>query len=130
MNKADLLLIFGILLIFTGCATKTHDSISGTWQPPSGKGDLLELIEDGTLISHMEFKPDLSKFEIPTDKAIIEYQDLEISGTWKFINNSDIVLTLEFSNETITVTNSIVQITDEMMVMNINGTNSIYTRVQ
>ena len=129
MNKANFLLISGILLIFTGCATNSHNSILGSWKSSSDEGGHLEFQEHGILISHMEPKPDLSKFNISSN-AIIISEGLEVPSTWEFINNSDIVLTFEFSNETLTVTNSIIQISDDKMVMSSTGKKSTYSRIK
>jgi len=130
MNKTNFIAIAGILLFFTGCVSKSQDSILGSWESPTDEGGYLEFKENGILTSHMKFEPDLAGMKLPEGKNEFKFQDMEIPGTWKIFNESDIELTFKFSNETITVTNTIVQILDDILVMNINGTNSTYSRIQ
>ncbi|QBG47690.1 hypothetical protein EGM51_09905 [Verrucomicrobia bacterium S94] len=139
MRKKYIPIALGILFSVSSCAHKTQNSILGNWQSPTDNGGSLEFIENGKLVSHMEFttnimqekfQPHLSEEDIKAIRPEMVSSDVEIPGSWKMINSSNIILNFEFSNETITVTNSIVQITDNQMIMSINGKNTVYTKVK
>ena len=128
------------LSLLTGCESNPNASLIGRWQGPRENGSYIEIIEDGSLISHVDLSS--CTWESREGNAIFNCESnipivlneptnlyVDVKGRWEIINKSELIFTLEF-DEIISDTNSIIRVSENEMVLDINGTNTTYTRVE
>ena len=130
VQKVISTLLFSIsIFLMAGCVKNPHESITGRWQVPSGNGSYIEIMKGGALISHIVMDQSIEKIYKTSILQSSTNLYFEANGHWEIIDNSQLVFTLEF-DDIISDTNSIIRISKDMMVLDINGKNTTYIRAQ
>jgi hypothetical protein len=121
-----------IILLFS-CTTTTQPELAGVWIDSSDAK--FEFIEGGSLICHSKFDPTPTEnireeLGISSDAIIISPEvDMKINGNWEMLDDSTIIMSLDLSNETLSLTNKIQIISDDRIVLSREDYSSEFNRL-